>query len=323
MTTTRGLEINNGVVTKWIPLTTTNPPASQAQCSSAIYFQPGNPYSLIAFDPYYGLDIDTKVTCLQTEMTQWWEQYADGSHTVVNLGPFSCPGGYTTATASTINSASTFVGCCPNVKSAGDINQCFSPITAGQTIIAKSTVGGLTWYDTTHVVPAASASYSVGGAHVNGFVFNQAAVATPAAASTTTLATMSSSATTTQPVPSGGTQTQIPTSTNISAAPHTPNAPILTNGAKVGIGIGVTLGVFGIICLVAVMFLLKRRGRQPGAIELADSEFLGHSSHGKAEKFTRISFPGVVTEASVREMRGVGNSPGHPAELCANPSRGG
>jgi len=114
MTTTRAPDYVNGLITNWIPLTTPGPGSLLGECSSAIYVVPGSNTELVAFDPYYGHFIDTAVQCLATQQSLWWNQHSDGVTTDINLGPFNCPTGYTTASASTVNSQTTFVGCCPS-----------------------------------------------------------------------------------------------------------------------------------------------------------------------------------------------------------------
>ncbi len=113
MTTTRPPDTFNGLITNWIPLTTPGV-GSLSQCSSAIYYLPGVVSGFVAFDPYYGKWIDPSVKCLATEQSLWWNQHSDGVTTDINLGPFACPTGYTTATVSSINLRTSFVGCCPS-----------------------------------------------------------------------------------------------------------------------------------------------------------------------------------------------------------------
>jgi hypothetical protein len=107
-------ETNGGIVTSWLPLTSTWP--SVAECATGgIYSQIGaNGAMAIADDPFYGISINRSLTCLPPFATLWWSQSITIpllTHT--SLGPFVCPGGYTTATASVVNDISTFVGCCP------------------------------------------------------------------------------------------------------------------------------------------------------------------------------------------------------------------
>jgi hypothetical protein len=75
MTTLRGPEINQGLITNWIALTTPGPP--RFPCSSSLYFMPGEFSRIIAFDPWYGKFIDPSVRCLETEASLWWNQHSE------------------------------------------------------------------------------------------------------------------------------------------------------------------------------------------------------------------------------------------------------
>ena len=108
-TVTHPAETNNGVVTSWLPLPTAWP--SVQPCSTDIYSQVGGGLAL-AFDPWYGKEIDTRLTCLPPAATLWWSQ--SPGQTVTSLGPLACPELYTTGTTSVINSQSTFIACCPS-----------------------------------------------------------------------------------------------------------------------------------------------------------------------------------------------------------------
>jgi hypothetical protein len=110
MTTSRPAEFANGILTSWIPLTTTGPTFS-ATCSAAIYMPPGQQI-LAGFDPWYGQNINTKQACLAKEQTTWWDQVNAPSTTYL-LGPFACPTEYTQVATSSINSITTLVACCP------------------------------------------------------------------------------------------------------------------------------------------------------------------------------------------------------------------
>ncbi|KAK0105492.1 hypothetical protein ONS95_004146 [Cadophora gregata] len=263
MTTTRGPDTVSGVITNWLPFTTPGPGQSLAQCSTAIYYLPGAVSGFVAFDPYYGRWIDTAVKCLATEQTRWWEQHSDGITTNINLGPFACPTGYTTATISSVNPLTSFVGCCPSSYTflgsflgAATLGQCHSPLKVGQTIVAKSTIDtNFNWKDTTAVV--IGNGFSVAAVHVNGFVFREKALTTPA----------STSVSTTQPGTSSTTSSVQPLNTSIQSIVPVETAPVtsegLSNGAKIGIGVGISLGVLGTVCLAAAIFILKRRTRAP------------------------------------------------------------
>jgi hypothetical protein len=108
-------ETNGGIVTSWLPITSAWP--SIPECATGgIYSQLGGNGALaIADDPYYGISIDTALTCLPPVATSWWDQSsATPLLTHISLGPIVCPGGYTTATTSAVNDISTFIACCPS-----------------------------------------------------------------------------------------------------------------------------------------------------------------------------------------------------------------
>jgi hypothetical protein len=84
-------------VTSWIPLTSIFTPSSR--CESI--FRLNGP-SLVAFDPGYGLDINTAVKCAPSAVTSWWEQARLGvrgdEHTALSIKPLTCPHLWTTVT---------------------------------------------------------------------------------------------------------------------------------------------------------------------------------------------------------------------------------
>ncbi|KAI1772811.1 hypothetical protein F4818DRAFT_443695 [Hypoxylon cercidicola] len=118
MTTVYPAVTNNGAVTSFVPLATVFTPS--AGCSE--YFRLNGP-SLVAFDPGYGLDIDTDVRCLPSAVTTWWEQGrlgGDGEdHTAISLGPLVCPDEWQTV-ASSVEMSSTLAMCCPSSLVYGD-----------------------------------------------------------------------------------------------------------------------------------------------------------------------------------------------------------
>ncbi|KAI5918707.1 hypothetical protein F4810DRAFT_558552 [Camillea tinctor] len=138
-------ETLSGTVTSFIPLTTTFTPS--AGCSD--FFRLNGP-SLVAFDPGYGLDIDTNVRCLPSAVTTWWEQgrfgdASDGAHTAVSIGPLTCPDKWPTVASSVKDSSSTLVMCCPpdyhleNGIPGSVIGDCLSDVPSGATIRFAST----------------------------------------------------------------------------------------------------------------------------------------------------------------------------------------
>jgi hypothetical protein len=106
-------ETNGGVVTSWIPLTTSF--ASVSGCSNS-YMLEGP--SLVAFDPGYGLSINSDATCQPSAVTTWWKQARLGGgsgsgHTAVSILPLTCPDGWSTVATSISDSTTTQAMCCP------------------------------------------------------------------------------------------------------------------------------------------------------------------------------------------------------------------
>jgi hypothetical protein len=117
-TTTRPAELNDGIWTSWLPVTTAWP--SQAACDTAIWARVGintdSGYWPYIFDPEYGQSVANTPTCLPPAATQWWEQTPDTDLpqiTSYSLGPLVCPEAYTTVTTTVVKSSSTSVICCP------------------------------------------------------------------------------------------------------------------------------------------------------------------------------------------------------------------
>jgi len=329
--TTRTPNVVAGLTTDWIPLTTPGP-GPISECSTAIYYMPGAVSGFVVFDPYYGKWIDTAVKCLATEQSLWWDQHSDGGINDINLGPFGCPSGYTTATVSTVNAQTSFVGCCPSYVAqslhfhnfannqseytflgsflgAATLGQCHSPLSIGQTIVGKSTdtaSGG--WQDTTAVV--ISTGVSVVAVHVNGFVFQDGAASTaPGSASAST--TQDGSTPTTSSVLTSNTASG--TSASPSTVSITPS-PGLGSGAKFGIGIGVTLGFVGICCIIITIIMLKRCSRPRSPIypaKLAEA-----ASYPQSNSIARHAETYEVPGQSKQDDKG-------PAEMWVPPSHGG
>jgi len=105
-------ETHGGTVTSWIPLPTPWP--SLSGCES--YFLSFIPSTLVAWDPGYGLFVNTNSKwCFPPAATTWWDQdhLRTNSLTSFSLGPITCPDAYTTATTIVENQSSTFMACCP------------------------------------------------------------------------------------------------------------------------------------------------------------------------------------------------------------------
>lgn len=115
MTTARLPELNNGIITSWVPLPTLALAPYRSSCDSAFRLETlsGSITNIVAYDPWYGQAIDTNYRgCLAAEQTQWWAQEKMPT-TMFNLGPFGCPTPYTTATTSSVGVGTTMVACCP------------------------------------------------------------------------------------------------------------------------------------------------------------------------------------------------------------------
>ncbi|KAK8055337.1 hypothetical protein PG993_000564 [Apiospora rasikravindrae] len=109
---------DEGTVTVFVPLTTT---FTAAPSCSTLFRQNGP--SLVAYDPGYGLDIDTRAgggKCAPGAVTTWWEQARlgfnddDGHHTAASLEPLTCPDGWLTLASSQKDAQSTVAMCCPS-----------------------------------------------------------------------------------------------------------------------------------------------------------------------------------------------------------------
>jgi hypothetical protein len=102
---------NAGTVTSLIPLTTAWP--SSSGCES--YFRLNGP-SLLNYDPGYGAEIDMNVICAPQAVTTWWEQGCLGGgtqyHTVVGIGPITCPEAFPRVVTSIKDGISTLEMCC-------------------------------------------------------------------------------------------------------------------------------------------------------------------------------------------------------------------
>jgi len=251
MTTVYSTTSAFNTVTSWIALTTQSDfsESIQTECSTAIYSQQGTAGVLIAFDPFWGRAIGPALSCLPAQASIIWDQTSTQG-TTTQLGPLECPSMYYTATTSLVNLETTAIACCPSqyafqsFVAIATVGECISPITSGQSFYYAESVG-TTWIWTTSI---ADDNVNVYGIPVNGYNF---------AASTTTTTSSPSSATT-------NSLTTGPTNTSAFPSSSTPTATGSTNaglspGAKAGIGVGVSLGILGLISLIAAIFLLRRR----------------------------------------------------------------
>ncbi|KAI1130983.1 hypothetical protein F5Y10DRAFT_99933 [Nemania abortiva] len=252
MTTLYPAVTSSGGVISFIPLTTTFTPS--AECSG--YFRLNGP-SLVAFDPGYGLDIDTDVICVPSAVTTWWEQARLGvngdDHTAISIGPLTCPYKWETVATSIENGSSTVAMCCPSGyylengipgSIAGD---CLSDVSSGMRLTYASTSADNSevWYTKTTSLKESS---TVGAIAIVGWNIE---LPTP-----TRIETTSSSAT----IPLN----PISTSTSSLPSPTTSSSDSSQNTTRlaIGIGVGVGLGVIGTASLLVTVWLMRRRRRR-------------------------------------------------------------
>ncbi|KAK7455428.1 hypothetical protein Landi51_02632 [Colletotrichum acutatum] len=249
---------DNGTVTSFIALPTAfTPPTS---CSTIYRL---NGFSLAAYDPGYGIDIDTRVRCAPPAVTTWWEQgrlgLNDGEgHIAVSIGPLVCPERWVTVATSVKNdTSSTLAMCCPQGIAGSVEGDCRSDLLSGAVITYASTSAP----DTSSWTMATSTLTQpgfVGAIAVLGWNIEETA-ATPIARVTVTDAT---------PTPTNAVkintlalprETASTTTLPPSGATSTPESAALPLPTAIGIGVG---AVVGVIALAILGFFLWRRKRK-------------------------------------------------------------
>jgi hypothetical protein len=113
MATTHPAELNRGVWTSWLPVTTAW--TSQSGCNSEAWARNGVevggglwPY---IYDPAYAQLVANSLTCLPPAATQWWYGGITVTNTVTSfsIGPIVCPAAYTTFSTNVVSVSSTFI----------------------------------------------------------------------------------------------------------------------------------------------------------------------------------------------------------------------
>ncbi|PSN59094.1 hypothetical protein BS50DRAFT_605398 [Corynespora cassiicola Philippines] len=235
-------ETNNCDVTSWIPLTSIFTPSSG--CESIFRF---NGPSLVAFDPGYGLDIDTQVKCAPSAVTTWWEQARMGNggneHTVVSIQPLICPSDWTT------------IMCCPSGyrlahATPGPVNgDCISNLRSGMKLTyAWTPKNSPSEWEITNTKMEFSSS--AGAIAVVGYNVD--------CPESTTSHSVTEASTITLPNPTPTPTLPLPDTTFISSSPDSKNNG-LSVGAKIRIGIGSSLGGIGVSALVIAMLIIRKR----------------------------------------------------------------
>ncbi|RYP31408.1 hypothetical protein DL767_005808 [Monosporascus sp. MG133] len=231
-------ETHGNAVTSWIPLESGFPVNSE--CGDIRWNYWGD--IIAAWDPGYGVSADQALTCHPKGVTTWWLQERLGRNeaTTISLGPIDCPDNYYTATQEIQDSSSTLIACCPSgfeyndkIESQGSTGQCTSHVAAGQdlTYMSRGENGG--WTATTSRINTAT---SVEGVQINGWKF---ADKTAASTSSTESCSLLQGFVTTP-------------------ANSCPQSEAFGNSAKIGIGVGVSLGLTGLVALGAGLLMMYR-----------------------------------------------------------------
>ncbi|KAE9370194.1 hypothetical protein N431DRAFT_343974 [Stipitochalara longipes BDJ] len=296
MTTTHPAELNSGVWTSWLPVTTAWP--SQAVCNNEAWARVGiqadSDFWPYIYDPAYAQSVANSVTCLPPQATSWWEGGSTVSNSVTSysLGPIVCPAAYTTYSTSIVSGTSTSVICCPtsydfvrSLPANGGIDGvCTSALTSGQTLVyASPATNSFTSVTTTFTEPALMIAVPVEG-------YNFAASTTSSSSST---GTAQNTGTGTGPTNSGSAPTNTGTNTPSSG---------LSSGAKAGIGGGIAGLVVVLAALGAFWFFRRKRKYQAAPA----NELPASGQHGGAGQAYRGAFepvkPGTLVEAEAKPM---------------------
>ncbi|KAF3908193.1 hypothetical protein AA313_de0202252 [Arthrobotrys entomopaga] len=232
-------ETHGGVVTSWIPIGSASPSSSGCESLYWSYVQS----TLAAWDPGYGISVDSNARCVPPAVTTWWDQGRLGGNslTVISLGPITCPSAYATVTTTIENQSSTFVACCPpnytfvEIEGVGTTGECSSELPAGKEVSYAIRDQNNNWFITSTTYSTAT---PVWGIPINGYNIAQQ-ITSPTSTIATSAGSGSPPATDT-PKPSSG----------------------LSAGAKAGIGVGAAVGALILGALILWSFIIRRR-RKP------------------------------------------------------------
>ncbi|KAH9988826.1 hypothetical protein F4779DRAFT_610745 [Xylariaceae sp. FL0662B] len=274
-------ETSSGVVTSFIPLTTAFTPS--VECTS--YFRLNGP-SLVAFDPGYGLDINTDVRCAPSAVTTWWEQGrfgggSDTDHTAVSLGPLTCPDEWTTLASSVKEKSSTLALCCPSgyyLKNGtpGSVGgDCLSDISSGATLTFASTSGfdSTSWRTATTTL--SDKSY-VGAIAVVGWNIESASSTTSATSPQSTVSSFSSATITSSTGPSDNPSLISTSQPPSNPTPVSQKSTNISAGTAAGIGVGVGVGVILFSILVYIGCVKRSRKREEANFGVENNQPVQH-----------------------------------------------
>ncbi|WQF82894.1 hypothetical protein CDEST_07908 [Colletotrichum destructivum] len=243
-----------GTVTSFIALPTVFTPPSSC---STIYRL--NRFSLVAYDPGFGIDIDTRVQCVPAAVTTC-------------IGPLACPDRWTTVATSIKDNHSTLAMCCPpdytlaNGLSGSIMGDCRSNLLTDAVITYASThfTNRQAWTMATTTI--ARPTY-VGAIAILGWTLDLAASETVSATATsydgttaTTVILGQVETATNGPLLTTTIPNPFPTTTR-SALKATESSAVSGLPLPTAIGIGVGAGAV-VISLAALAFYLWRRRRK-------------------------------------------------------------
>ncbi|RYP52782.1 hypothetical protein DL768_002133 [Monosporascus sp. mg162] len=288
-------ETHGNAVTSWIPLESGLPPNSE--CGDLRWNYWGD--IVAAWDPGYGVSVDGDVTCHPKAVTTWWlqERLGPNEATTVSLGPMDCPENYYTVTETVQDPSSTLVACCPSIQSQGNTGQCTSRVAAGQDLTYMVRDENGAWTARTSRMNTVT---SVIGIQINGWKFaDETAASTPSAESCSS--------------------TQ---SFETTPANSCPQSEAFSNSAKIGIGVGLSLGLTGLVALGAGLLMMYRARKAARSMSpppfitkdfsdgrpISSSQFFLSHTPDPQERNNPTEMPDSATQASPR------NWSGHPAE---------
>lgn len=104
-------ETVTGRTTSYMALTTPFIPSAPVKCKSAYMWEE----RIVAYDPAYGVSVDSNLVCGPAAFTTWWMQgrLGDGD-TRISIGPLTCPQDWSTVVSSIRSKSSTLQMCCPS-----------------------------------------------------------------------------------------------------------------------------------------------------------------------------------------------------------------
>ncbi|KPI36168.1 uncharacterized protein AB675_8859 [Cyphellophora attinorum] len=271
------IETNAGIVTTWVPLSTTYSPTQACRTSFRGVYDGGSNDGLNAFDPNYST-LDSSYSCMPAAASVWWDQPVASDQTAtttLGIGPIVCPESWHVVQTSTKDVTSIFSMCCPtgyelsNGGNAGAVvniqgvapqgRACVSDVSSGQVINL--------WSETEHFDSTFSASTTVFAVGLIGMNIDRARLTSSTASSTITSQTATSR-----------------TSSNPAASSSGSSNPSgLSTGAKADIGVGAAVVGLALVGLLILFVMRKSRKSKRAHAERRGQEILQADSRPLAE----------------------------------------